>query len=308
MKSMTRKLLLSVMAVVLSVIALGTTTFAWFTITNVANVQPFNAEVISDEGIEIAIGTGTPMELEWKTTLTTQDIYDYIASVHTAGFFFNHLTSVDGRNFTTLGTSGPGVGSTEGLLELPLHFRSDSTSEINWTQVVLSGTTESFTTRVGFTDSKGVAQIANSTYNVNPADAIRVSLSGNVASILTTVVYENPSSLTNTVLDARVAADFRGTQEDVLGVPTYIGVNGAVNYFYRSNAMLPGGADAVTVVDTIQDVTLTKVLDMTAGSLATAEREYYGTLTVRVWFEGWDAEAYNSLLGKTVTLSLRFEG
>ena len=308
MKSMTRKLLLSVMAVVLSVIALGTTTFAWFTITNVANVQPFNAEVISDEGIEIAIGTGTPMELEWKTTLTTQDIYDYIASVHTAGFFFNHLTSVDGRNFTTLGTSGPGVGSTEGLLELPLHFRSDSTSEINWTQVVLSGTTESFTTRVGFTDSKGVAQTANSTFNVNPADAIRVSLSGNVASILTTVVYENPSSLTNTVLDARVAADFRGTQEDVLGVPTYIGVNGAVNYFYRSNAMLPGGADAVTVVDTIQDVTLTKVLDMTAGSLATAEREYYGTLTVRVWFEGWDAEAYNSLLGKTVTLSLRFEG
>ncbi|MCD8562158.1 MAG: hypothetical protein LRY20_01605 [Acholeplasmataceae bacterium] len=308
MKSMTRKLLLSVMAVVLSVIALGTTTFAWFTITNVANVQPFNAEVISDEGIEIAIGTGTPMELEWKTTLTTQDIYDYIASVHTAGFFFNHLTSVDGRNFTTLGTSGPGVGSTEGLLELPLHFRSDSTSEINWTQVVLSGTTESFTTRVGFTDSKGVAKPANSTYYVNAADAIRVSLSGNVASILTTVVYENPSSLTNTVLDARVAADFRGTQEDVLGVPTYIGVNGAVNYFYRSNAMLPGGADAVTVVDTIQDVTLTKVLDMTAGSLATAEREYYGTLTVRVWFEGWDAEAYNSLLGKTVTLSLRFEG
>jgi len=305
MKSMTRKLLLSVMAVVLSVVALGTTTFAWFTITNVANVQPFNAEVISDEGIEVAIGTGTPMELEWKTTLTAQDIYDYIASVHTTGFFFNHLTSVDGRNFSTLGTTGPGVGSTEGLLELPLHFRSDSTSEINWTQVVLSGTTESFTTRVGFTDSKGVTQTANSTYNVNPADAIRVSLSGNVIEeisqtpALTTVVYENPSTLTNTVLEARTAADFRGTTEDVLGVPTYIGVNGAVNYFYRSNAMLPG---------TQTSLNNNLILDMASGQTATADAEYYGYVMVRVWFEGWDAEAYNSLLGRIVTLSLRFEG
>ena len=72
--------------------------------------------------------------------------------------------------------------------------------------------------------------------------------------------------------------------------------------------MLPGGSDAVTVVDTIQEVTSIKVLDMNANSELVAERAYYGTLTVRVWFEGWDAEAYNSLLGRIVTLSLRFEG
>ncbi len=314
MKSMTRKLLLSVIAVVLAVVALGTTTFAWFTITNVANVQPFQAQVISDEGIEIAIGNGDPMNLTWKTTLTTQDIYNYIASAYTEGFYFNHLTSTDGRNFNTLGTTGPGVGSTDGLLVLPLHFRSDSTSKIEWTQVQLTGTTASFTTRVGFTDSKGVTRAANSTFNVNPADAIRVSISGMIynevteTSSLTTVAYENPETETNTVLNEAIFPDFRGAQEDVLGVPTYIGVDGAVNYFYRSNAILPGGADSVSVVPTIQSVSSVRILDMTAGSIATAEREYYGTVTLRVWFEGWDAEAYNSLLGRTISLSLRFQG
>lgn len=309
MSNVTRKLVLSLIAVVLTVIALGTTTFAWFTITNVAAVQPFQAQVISDEGIEIAIGTGDPMTLEWKTTLTTQDIYNYIDSVYGANAFrFNHVTSPDGRNFYGLGTGSTGSGTTEGYLSLPLNFRSDSTSEINWTQVVLSGTQASFTTRVSFTDSKGVDRNANSSFFVNPADAIRVSISGMIAGVTTTTVYENPLSSTNTVLGGLVDADLRGEQEDVLGTLTYIGVDGAQNYFYRSNAILPGGIESVTVVPTVDTITSTKVLDMTSGQMLIADAEYYGTITVRVWFEGWDAEGYNALLGRIISLSLRFEG
>lgn len=309
MSNVTRKLVLSLIAVVLTVIALGTTTFAWFTITNVAAVQPFQAQVISDEGIEIAIGSGDPITLEWKTTLTTQDVYDYMESVYGVdGFRFNHVTSPDGRNFYGLGTGTTGSGTTEGYLSIPIHFRSDSTSEITWTQVVLSGTQVSFTTRVGFTDSKGVDHVANSSLFVNPADAIRVSITGMVGGVTTTVAYENPVSATNTVLGALSDADLRGEQEDVLGVPTYIGVDGAQNYFYRSNAILPGGIEAVSVVSTLDAITSTKVLDMTSGQLLIADAEYYGTITVHVWFEGWDAEGYNALLGRIISLSLRFEG
>ncbi|MDY0074868.1 MAG: hypothetical protein RBR75_03140 [Acholeplasmataceae bacterium] len=308
MSNMTRKLVLSLIAVVLTVIALGTSTFAWFTITNIANVQPFQAQVISDEGIEIAIGEGDPLTLEWKTTLTTQDIYDYIAAKYTEGFRFNHLTSPDGRNFYGLGTGGVGLGTTEGLLELPIHFRSDSTSEINWTQVLLSGTSASFTTRVAFTDSLGIDHTANSSLNVNPADAFRLSITGNIGGAVSTVAYENPTGGTNTYLGELIAADLRGDTELVLGEPEHIGVDGAQNYFYRSNAILPGGADAVSVVETENAITSTKILDMTADSMLVADAEYYGMVTVRVWFEGWDAEAYNSLLGRIITLSLRFEG
>jgi hypothetical protein len=309
MTNVTKKLVLSLVAVILTVIALGTTTFAWFTITNVASVQPFQAQVISDEGIEIAIGTGDPLALEWKTTLTTQDIYNYLDSVYGAnGFRFNHVTSPDGRNFYGLGTGTTGNGTTEGYLSLPLHFRSDSTSEITWTQVILSGTQASFITRVGFTDSKGVDRAANSSLFVNPADAIRVSITGMVGGSTTTVAYENPVSSTNTVLGGLINADLRGDQEDVLGVPTYIGVDGAQNYFYRSNAILPGGIEAVNVVSTVDMITSTKILDMSSNQILIADAEYYGTVTVHIWFEGWDAEGYNALLGRIISLSLRFEG
>jgi hypothetical protein len=306
---MTRRLLLSIITVVLTITALGSTTFAWFTITNIATVQPFQAQVISDEGIEIAIGTGDPLALEWKTTLTTQDIYDYMESVYGLNAFrFNHVTSPDGTNFYTLGTSGQGAGTTDGYLSLPIHFRSDSTSEVTWTQVQLSGTQETFTTRVGFTDSKGIYRAANSSLFVNPADAIRVSITGLIGGFSSTVAYENDTSATNTILGGLVDEDLRGLTEDVLGVPTYIGVDGAQNYFYRSNAILPGGIDLVNTISTLQSITSTKVVDLTSGSLLTADAEYYGLITVNVWFEGWDAEAYNALLGRVISLSLRFEG
>jgi hypothetical protein len=309
MNKLTRKLVLSVLSVVLTVVALGTTTFAWFTITNTATVQPFQAEVIADSGIQIAIGNGDPLSLEWKTTLTTQDIINYMTLTYGVdGFRFNHVTSPDGRNFYTLGTVGVGDGTTEGYLTLPLHFRSDSTSQINWSYVSLSGLDASFTTRVAFTDSKGVARAANSSLLVNPADAMRISITGQVSALTSTLAYENPSSDTNTVLGELDGEDLRGTTEDVQGVPTYIGVNGAQNYFYRSNAILPGGSDAVSTVTTLTALNNNLILDMASGQELTADAEYYGQVTVRIWFEGWDAEGYNALLGRTILASFRFQG
>ena len=317
MNKITRKLVLSVLSVVLTVIALGTTTFAWFTITNTASVQPFEANVIADSGIQIAIGNGEPLTLEWKTTLTTQDIIDYMTLTYGLdGFRFNHVTTPDGKNFFTLGVDGIGDGTTSGYLTLPLHFRSDSTSKINWSYVSLTGAEASFTTRVAFTDSKGELRNANSSLLVNPADAMRISITGNqlvdVEGTPTptskTLAYENPESNTNTVLGGLFEEDLRGETEEVLGEPTYIGVNGAQNYFYRSNAVLPGGSQSVTTVSTIFELSNNLILDMASGQSAVADAEYYGQVTVRIWFEGWDAEGYNALLGRTILASFRFQG
>ena len=50
MSSIARKLVLSVVAVLISVLAFGTTTFAWFTITNVSEVQEFQSDIVVDNG------------------------------------------------------------------------------------------------------------------------------------------------------------------------------------------------------------------------------------------------------------------
>ena len=55
MKNLTRKLMLSIVAIALVVIALGTSTFAWFTLSNKASVGQFNAEVTAGQGMELSL-------------------------------------------------------------------------------------------------------------------------------------------------------------------------------------------------------------------------------------------------------------
>jgi hypothetical protein len=294
MNKLARKLVLSILTVVLTVVALGTTTFAWFTLTNTSVIQSFEAEIVSDTGIEIAIGTGDPMLLEWKNTLTASDIYNYMAITYGVdGFRFTARTSDNGRDMYDLGN----VGSGTGFLELPLHFRSQSDFLIRWTNISLTSTPAAYQTGTTFTDSLGTLRTAGSTYTANAVDAFRVSVTGIVDRALGTVgttVYENPVSATNTVLGGLTGADLTNA-------------NGAQNFYFAVNAVHPDGSASVTVVPTITTVPNVLAVELNSGQLLVADAEYYGTVQVRVWFEGWDAEAYNSLLGRMINLSLRFE-
>jgi len=299
MNSITRKLVLSVLTVVLTVIALGTTTFAWFTLTNTSIIQPFEAQVVSDTGIEVAVGAANadPLTLSWQTTITTQDIYDYVELAYPAGFEFTHVTTVDGINFVDMN----GIGVGEGYLEIPLHFRSDNEQQIQWEQVSLTSTAANYRTGVTFTDSQGVQRLANSLFPTNLQDAMKISVTGITDRLLatsTTIAYENAAGGTNTY-----SGGFDGTVDLTNGG---IGANGAQNFYYQTTNTLPAGSNAVTTVSTVTSLNNNLILDMASGQEATADAVYYGYVMVRVWFEGWDAEAYNGLLGRIITISLQF--
>ena len=97
MNKIARKLVLSALTVVLTVVALGTTTFAWFTLTNTAVVQPFQASIVADTGIEVSLDG-----VDWYTTLTEELIEQYILDTYET-FQFTHLTTTTGvDNFNTL--------------------------------------------------------------------------------------------------------------------------------------------------------------------------------------------------------------
>ena len=224
MNSITRKLVLSVLTVVLTVIALGTTTFAWFTLTNTSVIQPFEAQVVSDTGIEVAVGavgSDPILDLTWKTVITTQDIYDYIESVYGVDAFrFGHVTTPNGYDFYDLN----GLSTTSGYLEIPLNFRSDNEQQIMWEAVTLSSTPASYLTGVTFTDSLGTLRTAGGTFTANLADAMKISVTGIVNRGTTTsgtTAFENPAGGTNTYSGGFTNKDLRTNAGD--GVPPYIG-------------------------------------------------------------------------------------
>lgn len=309
MSSIARKLVLSVVAVLISVLVFGTTTFAWFTITNVSEVQEFESDIVVDNGIEVSLDGST-----WVTALTTEMIDSYIAAQYPGGFAFNHVTTTTGHsNFNTLGTLGVTDDGSASVLRLNLFFRSNNANAINWTDVTLSGTSASWVSDVSFTRTSdqvgGTPVISSGSIAVNPANAMRISILGNHASD-SVVVYELPEGdnggAYNTVLggDGVTPVDF----SDGIGVD--MGDPGSYNYYYQKTGALIAGTNSVVTAETVTAVddntNAQLVLHMTENS--TYDTTYWGQISIRIWFEGWDGEAYNSLLGRMITTAFSFEG
>lgn len=309
MSSIARKLVLSVVAVLLSVLAFGTTTFAWFTITNVSEVQPFESDIVTDNGIEVSLDGAT-----WVTTLTTEMIDAYITAEYPGGFAFNHVTSTTGHsNFSTLGTLGVTDDGTASVLRIDLLFRSNNANAIEWTNVSLLGTSASWTSDVSFVRTSSVVEgapvVSAASIAINPANAMRISVLGNHVSDAV-VVYELPAGdndgAYNTVLggDGITPVDFSD------GVGVAMGDPGSYNYYYEKTGALITGTNAVVTaasITAVDDNTNARlVLHMTENS--TYDTTYWGQVSIRIWFEGWDGEAYNSLLGRMITTSFTFEG
>jgi hypothetical protein len=103
---------------------------------------------------------------------------------------------------------------------------------------------------------------------------------------------------------------FYSTGQNVSDVGVDMGDAGSYNYYYQKTGALITGTNAVVTAATVTAVddaaNAQLVLHLTENS--TYDTTYWGQISIRVWFEGWDAEAYNSLLGKMITTSFSFEG
>jgi hypothetical protein len=328
MTKLTRKLLLSVITVVLTVVALGTTTFAWFTLTNVASVQQFDAEIIADSGIEIALGdevAGTDnLGLNWVTTLTTAAIESYITTEYADAFQFNHVTTTDGITFRTLGIGEQGNTVTGGYLELPIHFRSNSAVAIAWTGVTLTSPDFDWSADQSFNAInynagayEALAVNSGDLLTLNAADAFRIAIIGSVTDGPDVVAYEKPAT-TASPFNHVLGTGGTGYQGASVAVgpdtvadtadDTYSGTFGAHSYFYNDSQTSPFGIHDITTLATQTSIVSERVLDMTLQTDAFAGAAYYGEITIRIWLEGWDLNAYNSILSQVISASFQFTG
>lgn len=69
MKNFRKKLILSIMTVVLALLSLGTSTYAWFTMSQTATVSGMSMSVISPSSLEISTD-----QVDWKFNLSLEDM------------------------------------------------------------------------------------------------------------------------------------------------------------------------------------------------------------------------------------------
>mgnify|MGYP000930764680 CR=1 FL=1 len=332
MTKLTRKLLLSIMTVAFAFITLGATTFAWFTLSTKADVEPFNVEVTSGAGIEISADG-----YNYSNYIVKEQIY---AAITRAGSSttLDHVTTTDGRNFRTLNSNEDFTKVAEsGWTEFELFFRSPekdvevfmlrSTSltslGINWTSDADFQLTPTELLR---TNNKKMLYAANAVRISTTEHDVSVDSGLNWGSELTTSnIFElNPTGTgTNQRLDTKAVRTYgaihyynQKNQSAQISDTTISRVNAITNEsepirlpsLVQNHNNLPVLAELNT--EAIADntgyyplTTLSQGFQLDGGA-----NFYYGKITVRIWLEGWDPDMFNAIMADQITVTLSFGG
>jgi len=302
-KKITRKVLVAVFALVLSVVALGTTTYAWFTLGNTVKVAQFQMNVSGGEGLEMTYVTKGGSEKGYVSTILTEDIISYLEADYygkSEGQWANEfqlypVTSVDGKLFKKLdkddnySLADTTAHTDNHFVEFKLKFRTKAeTQKLVWNQVELTSSGVNWSPEVDFTAVGGNTVTKGSdAVEYFAKDGARISVEPTDG---TTVVYELP---------------LEGTNKEVLSNEKPNFTQGAHDYFHKVTGVnLEDTYGGYKAAETITAVSSTYVMDFVdTGDPA---GYYYAQVTVRVYLEGFDAETFNAILSDDIKVALGF--
>jgi hypothetical protein len=330
MTKITRKLFISILTVAFALVTLGATTFAWFTLSNKAQIQQFEAQVSAGAGIEISLN-GT----NFKSTITTAEIQQRIdQNQPTSRLAMDDVTSADGLTFKYFDTADPfeydedeeitGIkmkDAEEGWIWFDLYFRSPEenvrvylldnsyikSTGINW----VSDAAFQF-------DSVSSVAVGN-TRQVYAANALRISMEEY------TGIVDSEDSQTGLNEGVRVFElepdPLVDTHNQVLGTEPKLGY-GSVAYYnskYPLDALTQGLLDGIVLPGyTVTSDDLKDPAELNAkqspNAVATLRTPsgtptyYYGMIKVKMWLEGWDPDMYNSIMADRMQIYLNFGG
>jgi hypothetical protein len=303
MRKLTKKLFLSILSVALAVVALGTTTFAWFTLGNEVTVGQISAEIVADEGIEISLGnTG-----KWYTSLSASNVSEYI----TANAINNELDNIAMSSLATTDTKAFAFTNAEGqstskYLQLEIKVRYSGEIEAGNHATLYLKTAQfdsSVTNWVADTTITNAKTVYNLTAGVAKAfyasDAARLTLSTGTASgyLFTCQAYGHTVNDTYTAINYGEGNDKISSAEGTAS--TGFAQLYAASKNYEINA-LANDADLTT---------LTPAENYTSSNAAIGNfTSAVDTLTfyTTIWLDGWDDECINAIIEGIINLKLEF--
>lgn len=339
MTKLSRKLLFSILSVALAFITLGATTFAWFTLNTVADIDTIETNITAGTGIEISLDGQY-----FRNTIRIDDLVEFLGKP-IGSYKFDDLTSPNGIGIYDLtlenSTTGNKVQQNEvgqlykgtKYIEFPLWFRSPTKDARVF---LLTGTTLDsdpvlWTSDAQFTytgraqDAGDVVQVGD-TISIYAADAIRFSFqdyelspgdlsltSGGTAKVFEldptgraniNAILGSAPSLTNGMIPYfNEKSDVKITQDTLDDFGQLPGI------VYR-NGNLVDTADLAPEDGDVVDVNGDPAVPIVTLSVQKTGDQvfYYGYTVVRIWLEGWDPDCFNAVLGKPFSLTLVFGG
>lgn len=290
MSKLSKKAILSVLTLVLTVVALGATTFAWFTLGTTATVDQFNVEVRGSEGLEISLDGDN-----WYTRLNSTTMNNHINNVFTNGrldavtlkdatanFDQWEFEKFDGMTGSTVNLTG--ATKNNEYLEFNLQFRTKNDDQkVQLTAMTLTSTGLPWTPDVPYKFENGDDVSSTTTgLQVFPHYGARVSLNDKI--------FQADLESNNLGFDLNK------------GAHNYLAVKNGLTEI-DGPSPLPTYVDGATGVNSVTTTTPIVVL----GSFISGTDYNTGVVTVRVWLEGWDANTYDAIFDGTLQIGFTFE-
>lgn len=304
MKTLTNKLVTSVLALVLTGAALSIGVFAWFTVNNTANVEQFSGTVKTGEGFYVSSDGAT-----WVNTIDVSGLVSGVTFEAVTADLSGDLYLIDGT---------PAAGGT--FIEFDLYFVGDSSlSTVDVTSISISSPSQTSWIpgeQVDFTDS---ATDGNEPVLRSASDAARVGFIDLIISS-NAVIFENPEGGTNTLGKGTFTAPGQDGDNQAVLYYNHFGSTPVIDQTlfdaaYPYTAVVAGsGLNQTVTTLNAQSAATTLTSSIPAWNVPSSVTGVIGTdynvggVKVRVWIEGWDQEALNAILSGQVDVTINFEG
>jgi hypothetical protein len=293
---LTRKLMLSAFTLLFAVISLGASTYAWFTLSNKAVVETFEANVTVGSGLQL-------QALQANSTEEQLDPQKWeVSSLSIPQSFFTNV------KFQAV-TPKNKLNTVQGFVDVTAkdengaYIEVDNTGYIQFDLYFKLSTPDAENTYDLYFDFYEFTSVASSWQ----IDKAYTGKNGNEAnySVGKTVTYyvEDAARLAITPADEdceEVIYQAAGKyDESTLGCPE---VNAAINYYKAVN-----GEDSIDYNEKCKYPDKSSVKSQNEGQkIGVLTGSEIVKITIFVWIEGWDAECFNAIFSQTLKTKLGF--
>lgn len=327
MTKLTRKLFISLLTVAFAVITLGTTTFAWFTLSSTAEIESFTAEVTAGDGIEISLNGSV-----FKRTISNSEILTRIKSTFVK---FDTVTSPNGISMKYLNSGAEEYALKADYIEFQLWFRTPSSGKNIY---LVAPTSISSDAKQWKADTEfnyaGYGELTtvkptDAPINIYAANMLRMSFEE-----YTTINFTEKTA-TSTKTEAKVfeldpvhidRGETTPNTENLLLGAGPVSTPGLVSYWQNKlgeNILTTDGKvldgegtneRLITLPETVygnadvklggQSIAAPTLLN---GTVESNDGYYYSYVMVRMWLEGWDPDCFDAALKTSINVKLNFE-
>lgn len=310
MRILTRKIALSILTLTFSIIALTTTTFAWFTLSTSNTIDGIQLSVTLGEDLELSLDN-----ISYYQSLSNELIHQYINNLN-----LSDITSLNGFELYNKKGTNLNIKKNVDYVSITIYFRTlnprlkyvyltnDISQSLSYQDASGKGTYfvsngVNWQADISFVNDEYGNKIERGTIKRYYAtDALRIAL-------IEQKVYDDDtrdeSTLIKTIIDPS-NNPLRG-----YGMPY-----GAIAYWNakRNQMTLPPSniPDTIYRLSTIKggfsDNQNSKATELRPGAWEVGYQEFFvGKATINLWLEGWDADCFDAILKDQIKIQLQFQ-